>query len=100
VIQRSVVIGGPNAGDARARIRPPVPYIVAGGSHQAVPDPGAATANPADAPLAAKSDPPVQVLGPPGPDAAARTPGVFGSGVRDDKSLDEVILEYLAEDGD
>jgi len=100
VIQRSVVIGGPNAGDARARIRPPVPYIVAGGSHQAVPDPGATAADPADAPLAAKSEPPAHAASPPSTDAAARTPGVFGSGVRDDKSLDEVILEYLAEDGD
>ena len=33
VVQRSVVIGGISTADSRPRIRPPVPYIVTGGSH-------------------------------------------------------------------
>jgi hypothetical protein len=88
VVQRNVVIGGTSGSEPRPRIRPPVPYIVTGGTH--VPRPPAAVdtargARPAAAPVG---------------DGKTRPPSAFGQPVPDDKSLDEVILEYLSEDGD
>jgi hypothetical protein len=96
VMQRNVIVGGGAPSSARpARIRPPVPYVVTGGGHtERLPQPSAT------APVAPSPSAPV-VAAPP-PVAAAEPPrqtGGFGVGLADDKSLDEVILEYL-EDGD
>jgi hypothetical protein len=88
VVQRNVVIGGNSGSEQRPRIRPPVPYIVTGGTH--VPRPPAAV----DAARAARPAPP------PAGDSKTRPPSAFGPPVPEDKSLDEVILEYLSEDGD
>jgi hypothetical protein len=103
VVQRSVVVGGISTGDGgRSRIRPPVPYIVTGGTHPVrpvtapapirgidtnVPVSGLASASGAPAALGAT-------------DGAGRAASAFGPPVPDDKSLDEVILEYLSDDGD
>ena len=96
VVQRNVVVGGTPPSDARSRIRPPVPYVVSGGTHPI-----------RHAPL---DNPSQQIIdntvhadqGPPAPpaEAPARPAGAFGPAGPDDKSLDEVILEYLSEDGD
>jgi len=96
VVQRNVVIGGAAPADPRARIRPPVPYVVSGGTH---PIRHAPLDNPSeqivDNTVHADQGPP-----PPAAEAAPRPPGAFGPTGPDDKSLDEVILEYLSEDGD
>jgi len=118
VVQRSVVVGGSSTGEGRPRIRPPVPYIVTGGSHPVRPasSPAAVAAKPAAAAtvtvgavsaavaavgtaLEPKVPIPAQAPALGASDAPART-GVFGPPVPDDKSLDEVILEYLSEDGE
>jgi len=117
VVQRSVVVGGSSTGEGRPRIRPPVPYIVTGGSHPVRPAAaptapttskaaatgtvtvGAAAATAVVAAGEAKVQGAVPSPGLGGADAPART-GVFGPPVPDDKSLDEVILEYLSEDGE
>ena len=88
VVQRNVVIGGTSGSEPRPRIRPPVPYIVTGGTHVPRP-PAQAEATRATRPAAA-----------PTADGKARPPSAFGPPVPEDKSLDEVILEYLSEDGD
>ena len=120
VVQRSVVVGGSSTGEGRPRIRPPVPYIVTGGSHPvrpaavaAAPAPAAGSTAPATgtvtvgaaaapanaAAMEAKVPGAAPAAGLAATDAPART-GVFGPPVPDDKSLDEVILEYLSEDGE
>jgi hypothetical protein len=111
VVQRNVIVGGPSASSARpARIRPPIPYVVTGGGHtERPPQPagsGSSTQSaPASAavPVAANAGrPPQPVSGPDFATESSRPTGGFGMGLADekDKSLDEVILEYLAEDGD
>jgi len=92
VVQRSVVVGDPaNAPLRPARIRPPVPYVVTGGGHtEKPPRPEAQPVSPPAAPS------PVAAASPSEPHRS--TTGGFG--VADDKSLDEVILEYLSDDGD
>lgn len=126
VVQRNVVVGVAGDGSTRgARIRPPVPYVVTGGGHterppkggaQHLATPGAAGAvgpsgaavDSAVVPSSSSSSPPspsappptVSPSGTPGPSHHPRTTGAFGVGLGDDKSLDEVILEYLSEDGD
>ena len=108
VVQRSVVVGGSSTGEGRPRIRPPVPYIVTGGSHPVRPAAAAtATVTVGAAATAASPSPAAEAKisgAAPAPglaaaEAPART-GVFGPPVPDDKSLDEVILEYLSEDGE
>jgi len=94
VVQRNVVIGGTAPADARARIRPPVPYVVSGGTH---PIRHAPLDNPAEQTVDNTVHPD---QGPPPPEGPPRPPGAFGPAGPDDKSLDEVILEYLSEDGD
>lgn len=98
VVQRNVVVGGTPPADPRQRIRPPVPYVVTGGTH---PIRHAPLDNPAEHIV----DNTVHAdQGPPPPSAseaaAPRPAGAFGPAGPDDKSLDEVILEYLSEDGD
>jgi len=88
VVQRNVVVGGTSD---RPRIRPPVPYIVTGGTHVQRP---AAQVDAAVRARAAAQQPT------PTPEAKPRAPSAFGPPAPDDKSLDEVILEYLSEDGD
>jgi len=92
VVQRNVVVGGGSGAD-RPRIRPPVPYIVTGGTH--VQRPAAQVDAAARAARAA-----AQATPSPAPEAKSRPPSAFGPPPPDDKSLDEVILEYLSEDGD
>jgi hypothetical protein len=97
VVQRNVVVGGTSTSEARPRIRPPVPYVVAGGTH---PIRHAPLDNPAeqtvDNTVHADQGPPAA----PAADASPRPAANFGPAGPDDKSLDEVILEYLSEDGD
>ncbi|MES1204755.1 MAG: hypothetical protein ABUS79_02350 [Pseudomonadota bacterium] len=107
VVQRSVVIGGAGSSPSRpARIRPPIPYVVTGGGHterprQPVPSPlsplSAATGRPVSGPAAPPpaASPPLSAV-----EAPLRATGAFGVPLGDDKSLDEVILEYLSEDSD
>jgi hypothetical protein len=114
VVQRNLVVGaGPASSQRPARIRPPVPYVVTGGGHTERPPRAAATA-----PVAKQSggSSPAAVSGmitaSPLPPLAAGAPlspadsvplssaGAFGVGLADDKSLDEVILEYLSDDSD
>jgi hypothetical protein len=92
VVQRNVVVGA--SGSERPRIRPPVPYIVTGGTH--VQRPAAQVDAAARAARAAAA----QATPSPAPEAKPRAPSAFGPPAPDDKSLDEVILEYLSEDGD
>jgi hypothetical protein len=102
VVQRNLVVGGegPSSSSRPARIRPPVPYVVTGGGHTErppKPNPGP-TGLP---PLAGSGGTPI----PHAPLAAGieplpRAPGGIGLELADDKSLDEVILEYLSEDGE
>lgn len=87
VVQRNVVVGGASGSEHRPRIRPPVPYIVTGGTHVQRPASQVNPGRPAPAPLSA-------------PETKPRPPSAFGPPSPDDKSLDEVILEYLSEDGD
>ena len=114
VVQRNVVVGGTAGSEFRpARIRPPVPYVVTGGGHtQRPPQPatgakGGATVKsgadskavpapvvPAQPPAPAPAPAPISAVEAPRPTAG------FGASLADDKSLDEVILEYLAEDGE
>jgi len=98
VVQRNVVVGATPPADARQRIRPPVPYVVSGGTH---PIRHAPLDTPAEQVIdntehADQGPPPPSASEPP----AARSSGAFGPAGPDDKSLDEVILEYLSEDGD
>ena len=98
VVQRNVVVGGTTSPEGRPRIRPPVPYVVAGGTHPI-------RHAPLDNPAKQIVDNTVHAdQGPPAPPAAEAAPprpaGAFGPAGPDDKSLDEVILEYLSEDGD
>lgn len=112
VVQRNVVVGGTSGSEFRpARIRPPVPYVVTGGGQtQRPPQPatggkvGAVASKGAEV---SKSPPAQVVAAQPVPASAPisaveapRTTAGFGASLADDKSLDEVILEYLAEDGD
>jgi hypothetical protein len=109
VVQRNVVVGGggPSVGSRPSRIRPPVPYVVAGGGHTERPPKSALSAAVSQPPgateAAAMSSAPV-ASGPTAPMSASGVPnrltGGFGISLADDKSLDEVILEYLSEDGD
>jgi hypothetical protein len=127
VVQRNVVIGvggsTPNPSPLRpVRIRPPVPYVVregsyANGGNTPPPTDGDGTAprvqivtptpSPASAPVAAKAVPAptwdnAHVTAP-----DRRTPHytppserTFGNELVSDKSLDEVILEYLSDDSE
>lgn len=102
VVQRSVVVGGISTGDGgRQRIRPPVPYIVTGGTHAMKPVASVAAVRGFDTTVPVPGSASASV-GKQGPAAhgAGRAPGAFGPAVPDDKSLDEVILEYLSDDGD
>jgi hypothetical protein len=103
VMQRSVVVGGlsPGGPDGRQRIRPPVPYIVTGGSHpvRQVPPPSDGHA-PGKSQSAGGGAPAPTVAPPTALETPGRAPSVFGPAIPEDKSLDEVILEYLSEDGD
>jgi hypothetical protein len=69
-----------------------VPYIVTGGTHVQRPP------APVDVVRTTRTAVPPQA--PPAPDPKPRAPSAFGPPPPDDKSLDEVILEYLSEDGD
>lgn len=101
VVQRSVVVGGISTGDGgRQRIRPPVPYIVTGGSHPVRPAAAAPVIRGIDTNVPLPGVVPASAATQGASDAAGRTPGAFGPPVPDDKSLDEVILEYLSDDGD
>jgi hypothetical protein len=102
VVQRSVVVGDATAPSRPARIRPPVPYVVTGGGHTEKPPR-------ADAAVASEPAPPQpaapQAVAAPTASASPSEPRRttttgFGVSLSDDKSLDEVILEYLSEDGD
>jgi hypothetical protein len=124
VVQRNVVVGGTAPSARPPRIRPPVPYVVTGGGHadripktapsgasgaqskaatSHVPAPAAPPAQtPPIVPAASTGGPPSSAV--PGPAQASgvempRLKTGFGVG-RTDKSLDEVILEYLSEDGE
>jgi hypothetical protein len=104
VVQRSVVVGDPSAAPSRpARIRPPVPYVVTGGNHTERP-PRAAEASSAmpeqATPVGASADTDVASPAEASAEAPRAVTGAFGVGLADDKSLDEVILEYLSEDGE
>jgi hypothetical protein len=107
VVQRSVVVGAgagkPGAGAQpqapSARIRPAVPYVVREGSHaiQSPARPAQQTvAGPAHAAPAQVQPVAAQV---PVPRAASPADKPF-SDLVSDKSLDEVILEYLSDDGE
>lgn len=109
VVQRSVVVNGPPPMVKAARIRPPVPYVVGGGVAPAQPTPSprpaVTVASPVQTPGATTpgaSPPPVAAPPSQAPVSAVEASGGrgFGDGVRDDKSLDEVILEYLSESDD
>lgn len=111
VVQRNVVVGGGSAPARPARIRPPVPYVVAGGDHtERPPRPAPAAAPPAVgayspespvAPVGASTLAPLVGAALSGEMGAPRvSTGAFELGLADDKSLDEVILEYLSEEGD
>jgi hypothetical protein len=101
VVQRNVVIGvggaAPpiNGAAARAaRPRPAVPYVVREGSYQL------SDRTPAERAIAAAAAAP-RTRTPIAP--SERTPGeraAFGSELVSDKSLDEVILEYLSDDAE
>ena len=108
VVQRNVVIGGPSVSSGRpTRIRPPVPYVVTGGgAHRtaAAARASAAVTQPMAPPVlspASSASPSTQPSRTPAPvsavEASPRVTGAFGVGLADDKSLDEVILEYLWE---
>jgi len=129
VVQRNLVVGGVAGSSRPARIRPPVPYIVTGGGRTERPRQSgqsnvANVANAADvadvgdlADVVAQQPspqvaPPAVVLTPSpltplagtsttsSSDAPQRSTNALGFGLVEDKSLDEVILEYLSEDGD
>ncbi len=111
VVQRNVVVGaaGSSSAPRPARIRPPVPYVVTGGGHTDRPPKPAKSVADASVyePAAAIDAPPLPepVASPPNAPGSAlevshRLTSAFGVGLPDDKSLDEVILEYLSEDGD
>jgi len=104
VVQRSVVVGDAAAPSRPARIRPPVPYVVTGGNHTERPprpaDPSATT-QPLPSPVVPVAASPAPAGAPTAPvDPHRGATGAFGVGLSDDKSLDEVILEYLSEDGE
>lgn len=109
VVQRNMVVGGSGSVPRPTRIRPPVPYVVTGGGHTERP-PRTATQISAGPAVAGGALPGggmrpstlAPLVGTPLPamDGGSRSGGGFGVGLVDDKSLDEVILEYLAEDGD
>jgi hypothetical protein len=101
VVQRNVVIGvggaAPplnGAATRAARPRPAVPYVVREGSYQL------SDRTPAERAVAATTAP-TRTRTPMAP--SDRTPGeraAFGSELVSDKSLDEVILEYLSDDAE
>jgi hypothetical protein len=103
VVQRNVVIsvGGPASPAAeetpsRARPRPPIPYVVREGSYP-LPNAsrasgGTAPSRPADAALRARA--------PGAPSERTPSERAFAPDLVSDKSLDEVILEYLSDDGE
>jgi hypothetical protein len=101
VVQRNVVVGVGSAAPRPARIRPPVPYVVTGGGHTERPPRTVTAATSASV----GTNPPASALAPATvvsaeTEAPRASTGAFGLGLADDKSLDEVILEYLSEDGD
>lgn len=112
VVQRSVVVNGPPPMVKAARIRPPIPYVVGGGASPAQPTPSprpAVTSASAPGPTTpGASPPPVAETAVPhaplsaGPAVSAVSAVEAGharsfGAVPDDKTLDEVILEYLSE---
>jgi hypothetical protein len=97
VVQRSVVVGDPSAPSRPARIRPPVPYVVTGGGHTEKPPRPQTPAS--QAPGAHPAPIQTAPVSPSEPHRTATSTG-FGVGLTEDKSLDEVILEYLSEDGE
>jgi hypothetical protein len=100
VVQRSVVVGAsPLQAPRPARIRPPVPYVV-GGSGTPSPSPSVAAAAVAIAAAPSVAPPGAQNAPVSAVEASRNTAAGFGPGMADDKSLDEVILEYLSDDGD
>jgi hypothetical protein len=99
VVQRSVVVGGTSPSDPRQRIRPPVPYVVTGGTHPVRHAPlDNSVEGHVDNTVHSDRDPVIGAA--PAGEGPPRAAGAFGPSVPDDKSLDEVILEYLSEDGD
>jgi hypothetical protein len=101
VVHRSVVVGGKPGSERAPRIRPPVPYVVTGGGHSERPPQAAAakaTPGPASVSAAASARAPQSGAAPAAGGEAPRPAAGFGVGRTDDKSLDEVILEYLGED--
>jgi len=105
VVQRSVVVGtGSPIPVARStRIRPPGPYVVTGNGGSVV-QPGGSPPSRITATLGSEPSATAAavVLAPaPAPISAVEAPrpaGGFGPTLTDDKSLDEVILEYLSDD--
>lgn len=87
VVTRSVVVGG-GAGGAGP-----------GGGHAVPPGPPRRPATTAAPPPPNPSPPPVPALPPLGPETTVDR-ALFGDDPYTDKSLDEVILAYLAEDTD
>jgi hypothetical protein len=125
VVQRNLVVGGAASSSRPARIRPPVPYIVTGGGRTERPrqsgqpdvagdvgdvrdfsDVAAQQPTPQEAPPAAVVLTPSPLAPLAGSstisssDGPHRSTNALGFGLVEDKSLDEVILEYLSEDGD
>jgi hypothetical protein len=90
VVQRSVVVGVGSATEPHhVRARPSGPFVVREGSH---PQPSAADAAGRGAPASSSA-----------PVPRGRTPSPIDKPFSDlvsDKSLDEVILEYLSDDGE
>ncbi len=109
VVQRNLVVGGegPSSSSRPARIRPPVPYVVTGGGHTErppKPNPGPGGGPPPAAsvgtPIVPSPLPPSSASTGSAIEPPMRVPGGIGLELADDKSLDEVILEYLSEDGE
>lgn len=100
VVQRSVVVGDSTAPARPARIRPPVPYVVTGGGHTEKPPRPETSSSSSPPPTAAQPAPAPAAPGAPSEPHRTATSVGFAVARADDKSLDEVILEYLSEDGE
>jgi len=109
VIQRNLVVGGSGVTQSSRRIRPPVPYVVTGGGHGERPSRGAGASSMQQTPSVPSTPQPVSpsssastsgLIAASGAEGPGRSNRPFGGELPDDKSLDEVILEYLSEDAD
>jgi hypothetical protein len=99
VVQRNVVIsvgGGSATGDGhtRGRPRPAVPYVVREGSY-----PLSSASRPSAAPPRA-TEAALRARAPAAPSERTPSERAFAPDLVSDKSLDEVILEYLSDDGE